>query len=163
MRVLIVEDQKVVAHSLAAALSDAGHEVVGPAFTSREALSLVQADRLDAAFVDVDLEQPGVGIAIAQELARDQVPVIFTTAHPDRVRACGTGLGLFTKPYDCEYAVRALGWIHEHRDDRPQQNHHASSFEWLPRSHNSDLSANDWVPSFSSMIIQTTSNSPSRR
>ncbi len=55
MRVLVVEDEVVVAMTLEDMLADLGHVVVGPANTLGEALSLAARTDFDAALLDVDL------------------------------------------------------------------------------------------------------------
>jgi DNA-binding response OmpR family regulator len=131
MRVLIVEDQTLIALMLMNCLLDAGHDVVGPAASSREALSLIEKEHVDAAFVDVDLELPDAGLTVARELERSHAHVIFTTAQPDRVRACGTGIGLFTKPYNAEDAPEALRLAQTSAEDGESGASALPSFEWL--------------------------------
>jgi CheY-like chemotaxis protein len=109
MRVLVVEDEALTAVTLAEALVGAGHEVIGPAYRSKEALSLAMAKRPEMAFVDVDLEKQGAGIAVAHELMETlDIPVVFTTGSPERVRKCDDGIGLIAKPYDPDDAARTV-------------------------------------------------------
>jgi DNA-binding response OmpR family regulator len=55
-RVLIVEDEYMIARDLALALEDAGAEVVGPAGTIQDALELIEDnDGIDGAVLDVNL------------------------------------------------------------------------------------------------------------
>lgn len=131
MRVLIVEDQTLIALMLMNCLLEAGHDVVGPASSSEEALSLMESEPLDAAFVDVDLEKPDAGLTVARELERSHVQVIFTTAQPDRVRACGTGIGLFTKPYNAEDAAKVLRLTESSVEHGALEVSGPRSFEWL--------------------------------
>jgi CheY-like chemotaxis protein len=131
MRVLIVEDQALVALTLMDSLQEAGHDVVGPAFTSDEALSFLAQGALDAAFVDVDLERPDIGLEVAEQLEKAHVLVIFTTAQPERVRACGRGTGLFTKPYNTEDAPGVLRLRRDSAVLDYAEQPAPSSFEWL--------------------------------
>jgi CheY-like chemotaxis protein len=109
MRVLIVEDEALTAVTLAEALRTAGHDVIGPAYGSREALSLAKTERPELAFVDVDLERQGAGIAVAHELTDlFNVAVVFTTGSPERVRNSAEGIGLMAKPYDPDDAARTI-------------------------------------------------------
>jgi CheY-like chemotaxis protein len=109
MRVLIVEDEALTAVTLAEALRTAGHEVIGPAYGSREALSLAKTERPNLAFVDVDLERQGAGIELAHELSDlFDVAVVFTTGSPERVRNSEEGIGLIAKPYDPDDAARTI-------------------------------------------------------
>ena len=54
-RILIVEDEPLVAMDVQAMLQDAGMEIVGPAATSEAALGLVGSDQIDAALLDANL------------------------------------------------------------------------------------------------------------
>ena len=59
-RILIIEDEALVAMELRFVLEDLGHEVVGMAADARTARSLVQESEVDLALVDLDssLELP---------------------------------------------------------------------------------------------------------
>ncbi|MDB5478997.1 MAG: chemotaxis protein CheY [Caulobacteraceae bacterium] len=71
MRVLIVEDDALVAVTAAGALEDAGHEVLGPAYDADEALRLVRASPPDLALVDINLSGREEGLALAQQSKDD--------------------------------------------------------------------------------------------
>lgn len=132
MRILIVEDDTLTALNLMCSLQDAGHQVIGPASTAREASTLID-DSLDFAFVDVDLDYHEAGLAIAESLAHARVPVIFTTAQPERAKACGTGLGVFTKPYSAIDAANVLACVENRSSGKANEigtGQHAA-FEWL--------------------------------
>jgi len=75
-RVLVAEDEPLIALDLAFAVEEAGGEVVGPAASVRQALSLVANDGIRAAILDVDLIDGNVGPVI-EELTRRGVPVII--------------------------------------------------------------------------------------
>ena len=81
-RVLIVEDEALVAMDLEMSLIDAGARVVGPALTLAAAQALVR-EPLDAAILDVDLH--GLDVYPAADTLRERgVPFIFHSAHGDR-------------------------------------------------------------------------------
>ena len=63
--VLIVEDNFLIAISLAEAVQDAGGTVVGPASTTTEALSLLDQHQVRAAILDVDLADRDVEPVLA--------------------------------------------------------------------------------------------------
>jgi DNA-binding NarL/FixJ family response regulator len=112
-RILIVEDDYIVASELANALDDAGFEVSGIANTADEALRLARASRPTLAVVDIRLFGRRDGIEAAVELARfDEIRSIFATAHNDagtRARAqAANPLGWLRKPYTMEAAVAAV-------------------------------------------------------
>jgi two-component system, response regulator PdtaR len=102
MVVLIVEDEAIIAYCTAVQLEEAGHMVLGPASSSDEALELASRSPPDVALIDVDLEEPGAGIGLAQQLrSRHDVVIVFTTGQTELARAhADIALGVITKPYD---------------------------------------------------------------
>jgi len=100
-RVLVVEDEGLIAHDIATRLEALGHQVVGTVATAEEAIA--QAGAADLVLMDIRIDGKGDGIAAAQEVrARHRVPVVFLTAHADRAtleRAKGAGpFGYIVKP-----------------------------------------------------------------
>lgn len=81
-RILVVEDETVVAHSLRATLGRNGYDVVGVAATSEAALEL--AGDADLVLMDLRLGEEMGGIAAAGAIReRFRVPVVFLTANSD--------------------------------------------------------------------------------
>jgi CheY-like chemotaxis protein len=79
-RILVVEDEPIVALDLAGALSEQGCVVVGPAGTLEDARRLARTEALDAALVDANLNgAPADDIAVA--LAERRVPFAFVTGY----------------------------------------------------------------------------------
>jgi DNA-binding response OmpR family regulator len=118
MVVLVVEDEAIIAFCSAAMLEDAGHDVVGPAQTSAEALQLARLERPDVALVDIDLEVPGAGIGVARQLrAQYGTAIVFTTGQTDVARDhSDIAAATLSKPYDpselagiVEYAASRRG------------------------------------------------------
>jgi two-component system, cell cycle sensor histidine kinase and response regulator CckA len=82
-RVLVVEDEGLIAHDISRRLESLGHEVVGPASTAEEALDL--APKAELVLMDIRIDGQRDGIEAAQEIrARHHLPTIFLTAHADR-------------------------------------------------------------------------------
>jgi DNA-binding NtrC family response regulator len=81
-RLLVVEDEYMIASYLACALEDAGAEVIGPAGTVEDALELVESDgdRLDGAVLDVNLRDERV-YPVADALAARGVPFVLATGY----------------------------------------------------------------------------------
>ena len=81
-RLLIVEDDYMIATDLTRWFEDAGAEVVGPAGSVSKALALVtsNAGRLDAAVLDVNLRDQKV-FPVADALSKAGVPFIFATGY----------------------------------------------------------------------------------
>lgn len=108
-RILIVEDEVLIALDLAAALEDMGHEVVATTGDSRDALAWAR-DGIDIALVDLNLRDGPTGPALGEALARDWgATVIYLTANPRQVSACGPGpVGVLSKPYTDLALAQAL-------------------------------------------------------
>ncbi len=80
-RILIVEDEQLVAMDMEMQLLAFGFEVVGMADTGNEALHLAATVQSDLVLMDVKLRGPMDGVAAAEELQRRAaIPVIFVTA-----------------------------------------------------------------------------------
>src|ERR1044072_8789443 len=102
MVILVVEDEAIIAYCSAAMLEDAGHTVLGPAHTAREALELARWRAPDVALVDIDLEIPSAGIGVARQLrAHYGTAIVFTTGQMDVALAhSDIAVGAVSKPYD---------------------------------------------------------------
>ena len=82
MRVLIVEDEQIVAADLAAKLKRIGHEVVGTAVSAEEALELTVQCQPHLVLMDVQLSGKISGIDAAQKMQKiSPVKIIFVTAY----------------------------------------------------------------------------------
>ncbi|HZH27823.1 MAG TPA: response regulator [Azospirillaceae bacterium] len=97
MRILVVEDEGLVAMALAAALTHAGHDVVGCCATLNAALRAAASHRPDLALVDVDLHGRPCGLAAVGMLREAGVPCILVTAR--EVVPAADVLGVIRKPY----------------------------------------------------------------
>ena len=79
-RILIVEDEFLIALDIEDALGELGCEIVGPAATVADAMKLIEAMPPDAAVLDVRLGD-GSTVPIAQELQRRGVPYVVLTGY----------------------------------------------------------------------------------
>ncbi len=101
-RVLIIEDETLIAMDLHDIVTRLGHEVVGAADTARMAVAVAARQKPDLILADIQLADGSSGIdAVSEILTGTSVPVIFITAFPDRLL---TGerpepTFLITKPY----------------------------------------------------------------
>nr|MBP7605297.1 response regulator [Spirochaetota bacterium] len=83
-RILIVEDETLIAADLAGRLEKLGYEVSGIATGGAEALSTAAENPPDAVLMDITLSDEMNGIDAAAELhGRRGIPVIYLTAHAD--------------------------------------------------------------------------------
>ncbi|EWY39562.1 histidine kinase [Skermanella stibiiresistens SB22] len=84
VKVLIVEDDRIVARDIQQQLTRIGHGVVGTTATGEQALALTLELRPDLVLMDIRLEGDMDGIDAAQRIReRCQIPVIFLTAYAD--------------------------------------------------------------------------------
>src|SRR3954467_355572 len=80
MRILIVEDEAIIAMMLADCLQDGGHEIIGPATTNAEAVALCEETLPDLTLLDVNLRDGSNGVTLARVLFdRWGLPVIFAS------------------------------------------------------------------------------------
>ena len=109
-RVLIIEDEPLIALDIERLVKSLGHEVMHIARTHREAIAAIQKSRPELVLADVQLADGSSGInAVKEILEESSPPVIFITAFPERLL---TGerpepTFLISKPYDPE-AVKAM-------------------------------------------------------
>lgn len=108
MRVLIVEDEPIIALELERIVQDAGHRPIGPVSTVEQALA--HAPRADAALVDLGLADGSSGANLARRLMdRHNLRVIFVTGSPKDV---GNGLAgsvaVIAKPFTDESIRQGL-------------------------------------------------------
>lgn len=80
-RILIVEDEVIVALDIQDRLSDLGYEVTGVADRGNEALELLASTRPDLVLMDIRLKGEMDGIAVAEQIRQQWcIPVIYLTA-----------------------------------------------------------------------------------
>ena len=120
-RILIIEDEALVAMELRFVLEDLGHEVLGVAATAKAALDLVRENDVDLALVDIHLSDGPTGINLGRELGQDMgVSVLFMTANPGMVRdgVAGT-IGVLSQPTDEHAVQRAVDYALRRRQGEP--------------------------------------------
>jgi DNA-binding NarL/FixJ family response regulator len=115
-RVLLVEDDFVVAMDVEAALSEAGFTVVGVAASADEAVALAAAQKPSLVIMDIRLNGRRDGIDCALQLFRDHgLRCIFATAHADsesRSRAePASPIAWLPKPYTAPALVALLASV----------------------------------------------------
>jgi DNA-binding response OmpR family regulator len=120
-RILIIEDEALVAMELRFVLEDLGHEVVAMAADAGTARQIVRENDVDLALVDIHLSDGPTGVALGRELGQDLgVSVLFMTANPGMVREGVAGtIGVLSKPTD-EHAVQtAVDYALRRRQGQP--------------------------------------------
>ena len=85
-RVLIIEDEPIIALDLTRLARELGHDVVGVAATRSEAVALAQQTRPGLVLADVRLADGSSGMDAAADILRSfDLPVIFITAFPEHL------------------------------------------------------------------------------
>lgn len=85
-RVMIIEDEPIIAADISAIVTALGHEVTGVARTYAEALTLGADKPADLILADIQLADNSSGIDAVNDLLKTMdVPVIFITAFPERL------------------------------------------------------------------------------
>jgi len=102
-RILVIEDEPLVAMMVEDMLVECGAEVIGPASTLADAFALAEAGGFDAALVDVNLNGERSD-AVAALLRERGIPFIYATGYG---AAADDGATL-TKPYRREQMEAAL-------------------------------------------------------
>lgn len=105
-RILVVEDQAVVALDLQRTLREAGYRVVGPATSLPAVEGLLARGRIDAAIVDADAGR--LAFVLADRLADAGVPVLFLTARSNPLPARHAGAPVLEKPFSRPRLLEAL-------------------------------------------------------
>lgn len=99
-KVLIVEDEMLVAYNLEAILSDLGFKTVGIAADAATALAYAE-QRPDIAFVDLNLRDGPTGEIVARRLIDEYgVSIIYVTANPRQISDASAAIAVLPKPYD---------------------------------------------------------------
>lgn len=82
LRVLIIEDEPIVAMAVESTIEQLGHQVVGPIARLDEALTVAEGDDYDCALVDVNI-LGGASFAVTKILVDKQRPFILATGYRD--------------------------------------------------------------------------------
>ena len=119
-RILIVEDEFLVALDLEAALTEFGHDCAGIAPDLETAMRLADT-KPDLALVDINLRDGPTGPQIAEHLTRDHgVVVLFVTANPRMAPAGLAGaVGVLSKPCDGNVIRAAIAYALDRRNGAP--------------------------------------------
>ncbi len=112
MKVMIVEDEMLLAMELETEVEMAGHVVTGTAMNRKQVGDLLRAHRPDFAFVDIHLQDGPTGIDIGRDLASKGIPYVFVSGNIKKVPADFAGaLGAIEKPYTMNGMKNALAYI----------------------------------------------------
>lgn len=111
-RILVLDDEMLVAMMLEDMLIDLGHDVVGPVATLEAAMPLAENEPLDCAILDLNLGRGILSTPVAETLKARGIPFLLATGYGANAQTDELGhSGLLAKPFatsDVESALEAL-------------------------------------------------------
>ncbi len=113
LRILVVEDEALIALELEFLLDDLGYVTVGIAGSSAEAIALGLSTAPDIALVDIHLVDGPTGVDVARALSADpRTTVVFMTANAKRIPDDFAGaFGVIAKPYSERVVASTLDYV----------------------------------------------------
>jgi CheY-like chemotaxis protein len=109
MRVLVVEDEPLLAMLTEECLAELGHEVVGSAATAEQALAMIDTAKLDFALLDFTLADDATSTPVALRLRADGIPFAYLTGHHSLPPGDDAPQApLLTKPFTVEQLQETL-------------------------------------------------------
>jgi CheY-like chemotaxis protein len=106
-RILVVEDEALIAVMVEDMLAELGSIVVGPAASIETALALAKSEAIDAAVLDVNVRGERID-PVADALFARGVPVLFATGYGEVRLSCGARATVIDKPYTQEKLALGL-------------------------------------------------------
>lgn len=117
-RIMIVEDEPLVAFDNEHLLGEAGYEVVATVDSLADAIRALEQEEIDLVLSDIRLNGDGDGLDVARAAARKSVPVLFVSGDVP-IEAEGLGLGCLAKPYNDKNLKAALDAVDARLQGRP--------------------------------------------
>jgi len=112
-RILIVEDEPLVAFDMETMLVDEGYKVVDTVDTYAAATEALDRNQVDLIICDVRLHGDKNGITLAKEACKRGIPVLFATGHVPP-NADKLAIGCLIKPFTMRTLKAALESINRH-------------------------------------------------
>ncbi len=147
LKVMIAEDDLLLADMLEDALTKGGYEVCGIADTVEKAVELGERYKPDLAVLDIRLAKGGSGTDIPARLNRPaSMGVLFASGHADQMSLTKTdGDALITKPYRSEDIIRGLEIVEQIILTGDAPGPYPSGLSVLPGSHRSISTASSSI------------------
>jgi len=106
-RILVIENERIMARDLAEILQSLGHQIVGVASDYQEAVALASEHTPDLALIDIQIDGDRDGISLATELREDhEMALAFLTSHADHATVLKASVvrpnGYLIKPFSVE-------------------------------------------------------------
>lgn len=117
-RILVAEDEPIVAFDLCDTVEEAGYEVEGPHSGISSAMRASQREKPDLAILDITLED-GEVYGLAKQLEADNVPIIFHSGRVTReeLEEHFPGATTLVKPCPPAEMIGAVSGVLEGRED----------------------------------------------
>ncbi len=113
IRVLVVEDEPIIALNMQTILLDLGYRPVGPANTINEAMAVIEQRRFDAAILDVSLPD-GESFGLANLLIERKIPFFFVTGrYLDALHGPLAEVPVISKPFDIATIENSLAALRD--------------------------------------------------
>jgi two-component system, response regulator PdtaR len=113
-RILIVEDEPLIAFDNENMLGDHGYEIVATVDDYERAIDIINSDEeVHLILSDVRLRSERTGIDLARHAKAKGIPTLFATGHPHE-GAHEVAVGCLTKPYSERQLVKAIECIDLH-------------------------------------------------
>ena len=112
MRILILEDELLVAITLKALLMEAGHVVLGPVTSCEKAMDMAEEHRPDVLFTNIDLGIGTDGVACSRAFLKLNIPAVFVTGSREEAFAArDVAVGYLSKPCDPDRVGAAMSVV----------------------------------------------------
>lgn len=113
IKVLVVEDEVIIADTIVDAITDFGYEALEPAITFSEAIETIEKDMPDIGIFDIQLSGKKTGIDLANVVQdKYKFPFIFLTSNSDKLTLDGAKLvepaAFLVKPFNNEELYAAI-------------------------------------------------------
>jgi two-component system response regulator GlrR len=137
LQVLIVDDDQMMAKTLADVLAYRGHRAI-TAHSAREALAHVESTTFDCVLSDIRMPEMN-GLTLYQEMQRrhGEIPVVLMTAYSENQlvqESLRSGvIAVFTKPINLETLFQLLGYLPNQVDEFIRSTHRKTTSKVMTR------------------------------
>jgi two-component system, response regulator PdtaR len=98
-RILVVEDEPLVAFDNEVMLGDLGYEVVATLDSFEDAIEILEREKIDLILSDYRLSSQRTGLDLARAAKNRGIPIVFSTGHALPPESMQLALGCINKPY----------------------------------------------------------------
>ncbi|HEX6218655.1 MAG TPA: response regulator [Sphingomicrobium sp.] len=113
-RILVVEDEPLVAFDNETMLGDLGYEVVATLDNFEAAIAQLESEDIDLILSDLRLAGDRTGLDLARAAKGKGVPILFATGHDLPPEASALAVGCLLKPYNERTLKNALASVDRH-------------------------------------------------